>query len=52
VRISQRDAAEGYYHDYRIVEVGKPEKVLEGLRLVFVELPKSTGLPLERVAEL
>jgi hypothetical protein len=40
VRISQRHAAEGYYHDYRIVEVGRPEKVLEGLRLVFVELPK------------
>jgi predicted transposase/invertase (TIGR01784 family) len=32
--------SEGYYHDYRIVEVGRPEKVLEGLRLVFVELPK------------
>jgi len=29
-----------YYHDYRIVEAGKPERVLEGLRLVFVELPK------------
>ena len=32
--------SEGYYHDYRIVEVGRPERVLEGLRLVFVELPK------------
>ena len=32
--------SDGYYHDYRIVEVGRPEKVLEGLRLVFVELPK------------
>jgi predicted transposase/invertase (TIGR01784 family) len=32
--------SEGYYHDYRIVEVGRPEKVLEGLRLVFIELPK------------
>ncbi|MCU0780809.1 MAG: Rpn family recombination-promoting nuclease/putative transposase [Akkermansiaceae bacterium] len=29
-----------YYHDYRIVATGKPEQVLEGLRLVFVELPK------------
>ena len=29
-----------YYHDYRIVESGKPERVLEGLRLVFIELPK------------
>jgi hypothetical protein len=31
---------DAYYHDYRIVESGKPERVLEGLRLVFVELPK------------
>jgi len=31
---------ESYYHDYRIVESGKPERVLEGLRLVFIELPK------------
>lgn len=29
-----------YYHDYRIVEAGQPEHVLEGLRLIFVELPK------------
>ena len=29
-----------YYHDYRIVESGRPERVLEGLRLVFIELPK------------
>jgi predicted transposase/invertase (TIGR01784 family) len=32
--------SDSYYHDYRIVEVGNPEKVLEGLRLVFIELPK------------
>ena len=31
---------DSYYHDYRIVETGKPGQVLEGLRLVFVELPK------------
>ncbi|MCF7673753.1 MAG: Rpn family recombination-promoting nuclease/putative transposase [Akkermansiaceae bacterium] len=31
---------DNYYHDYRIVETGNPERVLEGLRLVFVELPK------------
>jgi len=29
-----------YYHDYRIIATGRPEQVLEGLRLVFVELPK------------
>jgi len=29
-----------YYHDYRIVESGRPERVLEGLRLIFIELPK------------
>ena len=31
---------DSYYHDYRIVESGKPERVLDGLRLVFIELPK------------
>jgi len=31
---------DSYYHDYRIVESGRPERVLEGLRLVFIELPK------------
>jgi len=31
---------DNYYHDYRIVESGQPERVLEGLRLVFIELPK------------
>ena len=31
---------DSYYHDYRIVEAGNPERVMEGLRLVFVELPK------------
>ena len=31
---------ESYDHDYRIVETSNPERVLEGLRLIFVELPK------------
>lgn len=31
---------EGYYHDYRIVHMEHSEKVIEGLRFVFVELPK------------
>jgi predicted transposase/invertase (TIGR01784 family) len=32
--------SDSYYHDYRIVEVEQPENVLEGLRLIFIELPK------------
>jgi predicted transposase/invertase (TIGR01784 family) len=31
---------DNYYHDYRLVETDEPRQVLEGLRLVFVELPK------------
>ena len=31
---------DAYYHDYQIVETGNPQRVLEGLRLIFVELPK------------
>ena len=31
---------EGYYHDYRIVHMEHSDKVIEGLRFVFVELPK------------
>ena len=33
---------ERYYHDYRIVEVEETSQVIEGLRFVFVELPKFT----------
>ena len=33
---------EGYYHDYRIVQVEHTDKVIEGLRFIFVELPKFT----------
>ena len=31
---------EEYYHDYRIVHMEHSDKVIEGLRFVFVELPK------------
>lgn len=31
---------EEYYHDYRIVRMEHTEKVIDGLRFVFVELPK------------
>jgi len=31
---------EGYYHDYQVVETENPGNVIDGLRLVFVELPK------------
>lgn len=31
-----------FYHDYAIVNTGHPEKRIEGLRFVFVELPKFT----------
>ena len=31
---------ENYYHDYRIVHVEHSDKIIEGLRFVFVELPK------------
>ena len=32
----------GYYHDYRIVQVEHTDKVIEGLRFIFIELPKFT----------
>ncbi len=32
--------SDDYYHDFRIVKAGDPGRVLEGLRLIFVELPK------------
>ena len=31
---------EEYYHDYRIVHMEHSDKVIEGLRFIFVELPK------------
>lgn len=33
---------EGYYHYYRLVHVEHSEKVIDGLHLIFVELPKFT----------
>lgn len=33
---------ETYYHDFRIVEVEETSEVIEGLRFIFVELPKFT----------
>ncbi len=33
---------EGYYHDYRIVEDAETKEVIEGLRFIFIELPKFT----------
>lgn len=34
--------SESYYHDYRIVESAETKEVIEGLRFVFIELPKFT----------
>ena len=34
--------SEAYYHDYRIVEVAETKEVIEGLRFIFIELPKFT----------
>ena len=31
-----------YYHDYRIVETAETHEVIEGLRFIFIELPKFT----------
>ena len=33
---------EGYYHHYRMIHVENSDKVIDGLQLVFVELPKFT----------
>lgn len=35
-------ASDRYYHDYRIVEIEETKEVIEGLRFIFVELPKFT----------
>ena len=34
--------SEDYYHDYRIVEIAETKEVIEGLRFIFIELPKFT----------
>lgn len=36
------DGSDRYYHDYRIVEIEETSQVIEGLRFIFVELPKFT----------
>ncbi len=38
--IFDRDNADTYYHHYRIVNVENPRRIIEGLQLVFIELPK------------
>lgn len=35
-------ALEGYYHHYKMVHVENSDKVIDGLQLIFVELPKFT----------
>ena len=35
-------ASPDYYHDYQIVEVAETREVIEGLRFIFIELPKFT----------
>ena len=34
--------SKGYYHDFQIVEETETRKVIEGLRFIFIELPKFT----------
>ena len=34
--------SKGYYHDFRIVEETETREVIEGLRFIFIELPKFT----------
>ena len=34
--------SEDYYHDYQIVEVAETNEVIDGLRFIFIELPKFT----------
>lgn len=36
-------ALEGYYHHYKMIHVENSDKVIEGLQLIFVELPKFTS---------
>ena len=34
--------SEDYYHDFKIVEIANTREVIEGMRFIFVELPKFT----------
>lgn len=38
--IGFESAPDEFYHDYAIVDVANTDRIIEGLRLVFVELPK------------
>jgi predicted transposase/invertase (TIGR01784 family) len=38
--IFDRENADTYYHHYRIVNVENPRRIIEGLQLVLIELPK------------
>lgn len=40
--IFESDLAQEYYHYYRLVHVEHTDRVIEGLHLIFVELPKFT----------
>jgi predicted transposase/invertase (TIGR01784 family) len=35
-----RPETETFYHHYQLAEEGRPEEIIEGLQLVFIELPK------------
>jgi len=38
--VFDRENADTYYHHYRIVNVENPRRIIEGLQLVLIELPK------------
>jgi predicted transposase/invertase (TIGR01784 family) len=44
--IFDRETAE-FYHHYRMVNVERPQRVIEGLQLVFIELPKFKADPVK-----
>ncbi len=47
---------DAWFHHYRVVNVDRPERVIEGLQLVFIELPKfhpsRHGSPISQEGEL
>jgi predicted transposase/invertase (TIGR01784 family) len=38
-------SSDAFYHHYQIVNVERPERIIEGLQLVFIELPKFRAEP-------
>lgn len=40
VNANMSENLEGYYHHYRLVHQKETDKVIEGLQLIFIELPK------------